>query len=228
MSAITASMEGKGAFSHGCALVVAGKPERASAKNTLIEHTLSGKYQRCFCWIFSSQIFGVFAYTDIARHYALAAERSLTRPDAAAFGFASKRSDVTRRDVTRLNMLSRQSFPATGSGLPRSRGVRGRAGGAPPYCMRALELGAPKTPTIPTNRPNCFLYYKALHCSQNAGWEEGTVTERDFQELLAAIKRFDAEHNSPEAARKVLQEEGVLTEKGEIAEPYAKPGQADA
>ena len=54
------------------------------------------------------------------------------------------------------------------------------------------------------------------------------MTERDFQELLAAIKRFDAEHNSPDAARKVLQEEGVLTEKGEIAEPYAKPGQADA
>jgi hypothetical protein len=48
------------------------------------------------------------------------------------------------------------------------------------------------------------------------------VTEQDFQALLAAIKQFDAEHTaSPEAARKILQEEGVLTAQGEIAEPYA-------
>jgi hypothetical protein len=43
------------------------------------------------------------------------------------------------------------------------------------------------------------------------------MTEQDFQTFVAAIKRFDAEHTaSPEAARKILQEEGVLTEQGEM------------
>jgi len=39
---------------------------------------------------------------------------------------------------------------------------------------------------------------------------------------LVAVERFDARHTaSPEAARKALQDEGVLTAQGEIAEPYA-------
>jgi hypothetical protein len=47
------------------------------------------------------------------------------------------------------------------------------------------------------------------------------MTDKDYRALLAAIERFNARHTaSPEAARKVLQEEGVLTDKGEIAEPY--------
>jgi hypothetical protein len=47
------------------------------------------------------------------------------------------------------------------------------------------------------------------------------MSEQDYQAFLAAVARFDAEHTrSPEAARKALQKEGVLTDKGEIAEPY--------
>lgn len=48
------------------------------------------------------------------------------------------------------------------------------------------------------------------------------MSDQDFQALLDAIAIFDARHTvTPEAARKVLQEEGVLTDSGEIAEPYA-------
>lgn len=48
------------------------------------------------------------------------------------------------------------------------------------------------------------------------------MSEQEFQVLLAAIQRFDARHTAtPEAARRILQEEGVLTDSGEIAEPYA-------
>jgi hypothetical protein len=54
-----------------------------------------------------------------------------------------------------------------------------------------------------------------------------TMSEQDYQAFLEALARFDAEHTaSPEAARKILQKEGVLNDKGEIAEPYvtALPG----
>jgi hypothetical protein len=48
------------------------------------------------------------------------------------------------------------------------------------------------------------------------------MNEQEFKAFLAAIERFNAQHTgSPEAARKMLQQEGVLTETGEIAEPYA-------
>jgi hypothetical protein len=47
------------------------------------------------------------------------------------------------------------------------------------------------------------------------------MNEQEFQALLAALKQFNAQHSTPEAARKALQEQGVLTESGELAEPYA-------
>jgi hypothetical protein len=50
---------------------------------------------------------------------------------------------------------------------------------------------------------------------------EAGMNEQQFQALLAAFQQFNAEHSSPEAARRALQEEGVLTENGEVAEPYA-------
>jgi hypothetical protein len=47
------------------------------------------------------------------------------------------------------------------------------------------------------------------------------MSEQDYRAFLAALARFDAEHAvSPEAARKILQKEGVLNDKGEITEPY--------
>jgi hypothetical protein len=49
------------------------------------------------------------------------------------------------------------------------------------------------------------------------------MNEQEFLAFLAAIERFDARHATPEAARKVLQDEGVLTETGEVAEFYAPP-----
>jgi hypothetical protein len=48
------------------------------------------------------------------------------------------------------------------------------------------------------------------------------MNEEDFQAFLAALKKFNAEHSTPEAARKVLQEEGVLDENGELAEFYRR------
>jgi hypothetical protein len=54
------------------------------------------------------------------------------------------------------------------------------------------------------------------------------MSEQDYQAFLEALARFDAEHaSSPEAARKVLQKEGVLTDKGEIAEPYVRVAPSD-
>ena len=47
------------------------------------------------------------------------------------------------------------------------------------------------------------------------------MTEQDHQAFLLAIERFHARHSTPEAARKVLQEEGVLNENGELADWYA-------
>ena len=48
------------------------------------------------------------------------------------------------------------------------------------------------------------------------------MSEEEFQALLAALKEFNAQHSTPEAARKALQEQGVLTETGEIAEFYRR------
>jgi hypothetical protein len=48
------------------------------------------------------------------------------------------------------------------------------------------------------------------------------MNDKDFKAFLAAMERFTAKHTAtPEAARKVLQREGVLTADGEIAWPYA-------
>jgi len=47
-----------------------------------------------------------------------------------------------------------------------------------------------------------------------------SVTE--LNEFLAALDKVQAEHcETPEKARQFLQEEGYLTEEGEIAKPYA-------
>jgi hypothetical protein len=49
----------------------------------------------------------------------------------------------------------------------------------------------------------------------------GAMTEHELREFLEAMERVRAEHAStPEKARKFLQQEGYLTETGEIAEPY--------
>jgi hypothetical protein len=54
------------------------------------------------------------------------------------------------------------------------------------------------------------------------------MSEQDYQAFLEALARFDAEHAaSPESARKVLQREGVLTDKGEVAEPYVVTAPSD-
>ena len=46
------------------------------------------------------------------------------------------------------------------------------------------------------------------------------MTDEDFWELLEAMERVRAEHAAtPEKARR-FQQEGFLTETGELAEPY--------
>jgi hypothetical protein len=47
------------------------------------------------------------------------------------------------------------------------------------------------------------------------------MSEQEFQKLLTAFEWFNARHATPETARRALQEQGVLTETGELAEPYA-------
>ena len=47
------------------------------------------------------------------------------------------------------------------------------------------------------------------------------MTEQELTEFLAALKKVSAEYSSsPEKARELLRLEGILTESGEIAEPY--------
>ena len=48
------------------------------------------------------------------------------------------------------------------------------------------------------------------------------MSEEEFQALLVALKKFNDQHSTPETARKALQEMGVLTESGEIAEFYRR------
>jgi hypothetical protein len=52
------------------------------------------------------------------------------------------------------------------------------------------------------------------------------MNEEDYQAFVAALKKFHAQNSTPEAARKVLQEEGVLTEDGELAEFYRREAPA--
>jgi hypothetical protein len=47
------------------------------------------------------------------------------------------------------------------------------------------------------------------------------MSEQELQELLEAMERVRAEHAAtPEKARRFLQREGLLTESGELTEPY--------
>lgn len=47
------------------------------------------------------------------------------------------------------------------------------------------------------------------------------MSDQELQEFAEAVKRFDEQYTAtPESARRVLIEEGVLTEQGEFAEPY--------
>jgi hypothetical protein len=47
------------------------------------------------------------------------------------------------------------------------------------------------------------------------------MSEQELREFLEAMERVRAEHAStPEKARRFLQQEGLITETGELAEPY--------
>jgi hypothetical protein len=48
------------------------------------------------------------------------------------------------------------------------------------------------------------------------------MSEEEFQALLAALKKFNAQHSTPEAARRALQDQGVITQSGELAEFYRR------
>jgi hypothetical protein len=49
----------------------------------------------------------------------------------------------------------------------------------------------------------------------------GPMNKQEFEEFLMAMARVHAEHTAtPEKARKFLQEEGLITETGELAPPY--------
>jgi hypothetical protein len=56
------------------------------------------------------------------------------------------------------------------------------------------------------------------------------MSEGDLQDFLRAVRDVGAEHAATtEKARRFLHEEGVLTQTGQLAEPYASPKQpADA
>lgn len=46
------------------------------------------------------------------------------------------------------------------------------------------------------------------------------MSNQDLQEFLAAIERLRREISTPEAARAMLIEEGILDANGELAAPY--------
>jgi hypothetical protein len=47
------------------------------------------------------------------------------------------------------------------------------------------------------------------------------MSSEELQEFMAAMERVRAEHTStPEKARQFLKDEGLLTETGELTEPY--------
>jgi hypothetical protein len=47
------------------------------------------------------------------------------------------------------------------------------------------------------------------------------MSEQELREFLDAMERVRAEHAAtPEKARQFLKQEGLLTETGELAEPY--------
>jgi hypothetical protein len=103
----------------------------------------------------------------------------------------------------------------------------------PRQCVGLIVAGAANAAGLDKgrNRPLCdvsgatrFEVLKALRVKlgrRTAGTEQ-IMNEEDFQAFLAALKKFNAEHSTPEAARKVLQEEGVLDENGELAEFYRR------
>jgi hypothetical protein len=54
------------------------------------------------------------------------------------------------------------------------------------------------------------------------------MSDQEFHAFLIAIERFNADHATPDAARQALKDEGVLTDSGEVAEPYASHPKAPA
>jgi hypothetical protein len=47
------------------------------------------------------------------------------------------------------------------------------------------------------------------------------MSDKELQEFIEALKRVDEQSlATPETARRLLIEEGFLTEQGELAEPY--------
>lgn len=51
-------------------------------------------------------------------------------------------------------------------------------------------------------------------------WSE-SMSDRELKEFIEALRRVQEEHAAtPEAARRLLVESGILTEQGEVAEPY--------
>ncbi|MFP5227111.1 MAG: hypothetical protein ACLGXA_05735 [Acidobacteriota bacterium] len=47
------------------------------------------------------------------------------------------------------------------------------------------------------------------------------MTDQELSEFREAVQRVDEQYlATPETARRLLIEEGVLTEQGELAEPY--------
>jgi hypothetical protein len=53
------------------------------------------------------------------------------------------------------------------------------------------------------------------------GAEVIDMSDQELRALLEAMERVRAEHAAtPEKARQFLQQEGLLTETGELAEPY--------
>jgi hypothetical protein len=58
---------------------------------------------------------------------------------------------------------------------------------------------------------------------ENSSARFRAMTKEEYDELLRAMKRVHAEHAAtPEKARKFLQEEGLITETGELT-PYYRP-----
>jgi hypothetical protein len=52
------------------------------------------------------------------------------------------------------------------------------------------------------------------------------MTKQELTEFKVALEQVRAANTtSPEKARQFLKDEGFLTEKGEIAEPYAQDGE---
>lgn len=46
------------------------------------------------------------------------------------------------------------------------------------------------------------------------------MSDQELKEFIEALRRVDEDHDTPERARQLLVEEGVLTQDGQLAEPY--------